>query len=85
MLHMPLHLPADPRQHIVTGRRYRSHGIRGTRLIKTIRSIKGSGEFQPTPAAQGRKRTNSKEARKEIGNEGKCLDWTLCLIYTIRD
>lgn len=84
MVHMRLHLSADPRQQIVTGR-YRSHGIRGPGLMKMIRSVKVSEEFQPTPAAQDRKRTNSKEARKETGNEGKCLDWTFCFIDTIRD
>ena len=45
-------------------RKHKGHGIRGTGLLKTIRSIKVSREFQPTSAAPDMVSTKGKKARK---------------------
>lgn len=53
----------DPRQQIVTGKD-RSHRVRGIGLMKVIRSIGVSKEFQPTLVAQDRESTKGRKDGK---------------------
>ena len=53
----------DPRQQIVTGKD-RSHRVRRIGLMKVIRSIGVSKEFQPTLVAQDRESTKGKKDGK---------------------